>query len=93
MNVADFCYSHDAVTRLPQFNRFKQAALSLPTLFSHSVCAYFDADVRECVQRGPHGSFAECYPSTCACCAVFVFFSEQVGLIAARCLQMSRFCI
>ncbi len=37
----------DSLTSLKlQFDRFKHAALSLPALFSRSVCDYFDADVR-----------------------------------------------
>jgi hypothetical protein len=68
-----------------QFNRFKDAALSLPALFSRSVCDYFDADVRAAVVEF-YGVFVD-FSELAFYFALFFVFSSLISELSAAFLK------
>jgi hypothetical protein len=83
-----------------QFNRFKNVALSLPSLFSRSVCEYFDADVSafNCLKFmfylgffdsswvPSYSGFLFSRPNRGKCC----FVESFVGVVYSRTINCSR---
>jgi hypothetical protein len=63
-----------------QFNRFKDAALSLPALFSRSVCDYFGADV-----RAAGCFFVACLLIFLDWLSILLFFRHQIFDFRAFC--------